>query len=95
MPVTQAKVLEVQRLIKLGDLSFRKIARMVGIGRGTVGQIASGKRLAWPDRVRAADNRAYRHAGPIARCPECGGRVYIPCLLCHVRALKRIDRRGS
>jgi hypothetical protein len=95
MPVTQAKVLEAQRLIQLGELSYRKIARMVGLGRGTIGQIASGKRLAWPDRVRGGENRAYRCSGPIARCPECGGRVYMPCLLCHVRALKRIDRRGS
>ena len=95
MPVTQAKVLEAQRLIQLGALSYRKIARMVGLGRGTIGQIASGKRLAWPDRVRGADNRTHRNAGPASRCPECGGRVYMPCLLCHVRALKRIDHRGS
>jgi hypothetical protein len=92
MPLSQFTVMEVQRLLKLGELTHRQIARAVGIGRTMVCKIASGKRLAWPDREPRHSDRYTRPTGPVVHCRGCGGRVYMPCRLCHVRGLKAIDR---
>ena len=64
--------------------------RQTGVSRVVIAGIASGKR---PDEVaRRAARQAAREAvepvGPPERCPGCGGRVFMPCLLCHVRAVK-------
>lgn len=80
-----AVVLEVQRLLAQ-DVPYREIARRLGISRGTVGNIASGRR---PLELRPAKRRSSEQVTTIAkpkRCPECGGLVYEPCLLCAVRA---------
>lgn len=85
------KVKEVERLLAEGRLSQRKIARAVGVSRGVVSIIASGKR---PDyEARRLRNRVDQEPlGPIERCPGCGGRVYTPCRLCRVRSLHEIEQ---
>jgi hypothetical protein len=81
------KVREVERLLAEGRLSQRKIAHVLGISRGVVSLIARGLRPDYEARQRDRDESAQQQ-GPIERCPGCGGRVYTPCRLCHVRKLQ-------
>src|SRR5262245_31831524 len=83
--IALGKVLETERLLAEGKLSYRKIARQVGISRATVGAIASGRRKGWYDRP-TTDPLA--PTGPPERCVGCGSRVYLPCRACHVRKLQ-------
>lgn len=76
-------VAEIRRLLAEDKLSQRKIARLSGVSRGTVGAIASGKR---PDYgPRPSDDEPDRPSGPPQRCATCGGMVYMPCRLCALR----------
>jgi hypothetical protein len=81
------KVKEVERLLAMGTLSYRRIAATIGVSRATVSAIARGARPDYESRLRS---RLEEQAplGPIERCPGCGGRVYMPCRLCRVRKLK-------
>jgi transcriptional regulator with XRE-family HTH domain len=83
--ITQARVDEVRRLLATGKYSQREVSKMTEVSRGTVNKIAQGKRS---DQVpaRKAEERGL-FEGPIERCPECGGRVYMPCLFCQARRL--------
>lgn len=76
---------EIRRLLAEGKYSQRRIARIAGVSRGTVGAIASGKRRDYATRAR--DLEPEGPTGPPRRCPGCGGLVYLPCRLCHVRKL--------
>lgn len=78
---------EIKRLLAEGKLSQRKIAKVTGISRATIGAIASGKRPDYQPRSRDEDDY-FRPTGPAVRCPGCGGKVYLPCRLCRVRAIK-------
>ncbi|REK06800.1 MAG: helix-turn-helix domain-containing protein [Planctomycetota bacterium] len=86
------KVLEVQKLLAEGRLSQRKIAKVLGVSRATVGAIASGKRPDYAARQRAREAE-FEPLGPIERCPTCGGRVYMPCRLCRVRDYKAREQQ--
>jgi hypothetical protein len=81
-----AVVDEIRSLLAAGALSQRKIAKRVGVGRGTVNAIALGRR---PGVQLGPDGGFLAPSGPPARCPGCGGMVQMPCLLCYVRAMKR------
>lgn len=91
--IAPAVVQEVRRLLAKGNLSQRKIAGLTGISRGTVGAIAAGKRPDHESLGRAAKDEFPEPAGPLQRCPGCGGMVYMPCRLCHARALKARSSR--
>lgn len=82
-----AKVKEIERLLAVGTLSQRHIAKTLGVSRATVSAIARGTRPDYEARMRARAE-AHEPVGPIERCPTCGGRVYMPCRLCRVRKLK-------
>jgi transcriptional regulator with XRE-family HTH domain len=78
---------EIRRLLADDKLSQRKIARRTGVSRGTVAAIAAGRRPDY-ERLRAARQEdALEPTGPLMRCPQCGGKVYLPCRLCHARKL--------
>jgi len=80
-------IAEIRRLLAEGNLSHRKIARRMGVSRGTVHTVAVGRprRIAPPrDERQPVD----RHSGPPKRCPECGGLVYLPCQLCKARRIR-------
>ena len=81
---------DVRRLLAEGTLSQRKIARLTGISRGSVGAIASGKR---PDYETPPEEEDEEPTGPPERCRNCGGMVYLPCRLCRTRNTIAKDRR--
>jgi hypothetical protein len=82
--LSPAKVEEVRRLLARGNVSQRKIARLLDVSRGSVNAIASGKRPDYP--VKEPDEDDLRCWLPPVRCSGCGGMVYAPCRLCRVRA---------
>jgi hypothetical protein len=80
--IAPSVVEKIRELLAEGKLSQRKIARAVGVSRGTVDGIASGRRA---DPAPRSGDEFEEPLGPLGRCPECGGRVYMPCRLCRVR----------
>jgi len=73
------------RLLDEG-MSQRKIARVTGISRGTIGRIHSGERgETCPARLSRRQPDEYVPNGEIEKCPTCGHRVVHPCLACIVR----------
>ena len=86
----QAIVDEIRRLIHEEGLSQRKTARRLGVSRGVVQAISTGRRQ---DRVpRAVVDETL--PGPDfltlpKRCPRCGYLVYLPCNICRTRAYVR------
>jgi len=86
-----ALVAEVRRLLAEGRLSYRKIAKLSGVSRGTIGAIATGRRPDYPP-PRAGEEESLEPSGPPERCPECGGMVYMPCRLCSMRGATAAER---
>jgi hypothetical protein len=84
-------VKEIQDMLRAGTLSQRKIARRMGVSRGTVTAIALGRRCDRPARKRTEEFDF--PSGPPLRCPGCGGLVQMPCLLCRLRAMRQRARR--
>jgi transcriptional regulator with XRE-family HTH domain len=76
---------EIQRLLAEGKLSQRKIAKLTGVSRGTVGAVANGKRQVRPRQVDGWEAGLEPQPGPPQHCPGCGGLVYLPCRLCRTR----------
>ncbi len=84
-----ATVQEISRLLAEGQLSQRKIAKKLGVSRGTVGAIASGRRGMFgkePDNDRP---ELCCFEVPPERCNGCGALVYKPCVLCRTREYQR------
>ncbi len=78
---------EVHRLLSEGKLSQRAIARRLGISRGTVCAMATGRRGNCESLARAnGGGNSSKPADPSERCPGCGAMVYMPCRLCRARA---------
>jgi DNA transposition AAA+ family ATPase len=90
--IAAAVVDQVRDLLAAGVISQRKIAQRVGVSRGTVNAIARGKRTDYVARQAVSEADFTPPGGPPVRCPECGGMVQMPCLLCYVRAIKQRAR---
>jgi hypothetical protein len=90
--IAEGKVQEVERLLADRRQSHRAIAKLVGVSRAVVGQIAAGARPDYAARRLARQEAEYEPRGPVARCRQCGGRVYMPCYLCKVRAIKSAEQ---
>jgi transcriptional regulator with XRE-family HTH domain len=86
--IRQELVLEIERLLKETHHSQRKLARLTGVSRSTIATIAAGKRPDYSQREQQRLSDFDVPSGPPARCPRCGGRVFMPCRLCHVRNLQ-------
>jgi len=91
--LTLSIVEEIARLLDEGTLSQRKIAARLGVSRGTVGAIASGRRGVYgkespPDAAEPLDGGT-----PPERCPCCGYFVSQPCLVCRTRQYRDRQRR--
>jgi hypothetical protein len=99
--IAAAVVEKVRRMLNEGRISQRKIARQMGISRGTVNAIALGRHSDPSARRRWEDRGFIPPDGEPVRCPGCGGLVQMPCLLCYMRAKERdrlprtISCRGS
>ena len=81
--LTTAVVQEIDRLIREGELSQRQIAARLCVSRGIISAIASGRRSLYgkePQSVRTPSGESIP-----TRCPDCGYRVFLPCLICRVR----------
>jgi hypothetical protein len=76
---------EIDRLLREGKLSQRKIAARLGVSRGTVGAISNGRRGIHGKEPQADDPHTLIPQGPPERCPRCGFTVYMPCLICRAR----------
>jgi hypothetical protein len=82
---------EIDLLLNTGELSHRKIALRLGVSRGTVNAIASGRRgLHGRDEVKRRP--PHLPTSQPTRCPQCGYRVYLPCLICDARSRQRPKR---
>jgi hypothetical protein len=88
-----AKYTEAHRLLAEGNLSRRKIATLVGISRSTVSAIATGSYAERLASRQARTETSMVPRGPLGRCPQCGGMVYLPCWACHVRLLKEQEQQ--
>ena len=75
----------MRSLLAAGGLSQRQIARRMGVSRGSVGAIASGRRPDYADRPAKTEDAWEQPSGPPERCPGCGGLVFMPCVLCAAR----------
>jgi endonuclease G len=87
MRITREIFEEVNRLLAL-RWSHRRIAGQTGVSRSTVNNIAHGYQPRLDESPGVIPN------GPLGRCPGCGGRVFLPCVLCQVRALKAEEQRA-
>lgn len=81
-------VLEVKRLLDEGELSQRRIARLLKVSRGTVGAIATNRR-GLHGREGSRYTQLQLFATRPTRCKRCGGYVYAPCLLCRAREYRQ------
>ena len=94
--IATALVEEVRRMLREGRISQRKIARRLGVSRGTVNAIARGRR-----RDDSAGGRGREEAdftpptGLPRRCPGCGGLAQMPCLACYIRAKKEARQAAT
>lgn len=79
------------------NVSIRRIARQLRVGRNQIAQIARGAR---PNYValrrmrnlkRAAEETTQQRSRE--RCPTCGARVFMPCLRCTVVTMPRKGKR--
>ena len=79
------KIVQIERMLREDGLSQRETARRCGVSRGTVRSVALGQRCRRPpkpDGFQDPDREPQR-------CPECGGRVRMPCLGCEVLRMLR------
>jgi hypothetical protein len=76
---------QVQQLLIEGKFSHRKIERITGVSRGTIGAIAAGKRCIRPRSAGFWEDEPVVPDVPPQRCPDCGGMVYMPCRLCRTQ----------
>ena len=83
---------EIGRMLREGGLSQRQIASHIGVSRGTVNAIALGRRGDNSGRRSALGGGFTPPTGMPVRCPGCGARVQMPCLVCHIRASRGLKR---
>jgi hypothetical protein len=78
--ISSHKERKIKRLLATG-LSGRKIEKITGVSRGTICNIANGsrriKKVIYDETIWDGCEKK--------RCPECGAKVFMPCLACAVR----------
>ena len=72
----------VQRMLAIGILNHRQIAREAGVSPNLVARIAGGRRVA-VSTIRPVLNEGERFLPEPIRCGQCGRRIcVIPCRAC-------------
>lgn len=84
------RVRAVERLLRAGKLSRRAIAAKLAVSRGTVSKIAARMQAAAQEGADPAEDGG--EAPPVARCPNCGALVEMPCRACMVLRLREEGR---
>jgi hypothetical protein len=87
-----ATIHEIDRLLKAGNSSQRKIARRLGVSRGTVAAIATGRRGIYGKVPEDEASKSLAPQSPPVRCPECGFLIYRPCQVCRARGYRQQQR---
>ena len=82
------KVSQIERMLRVDRLSQRETARRCGVSRGAVRSVAMGQRR----RRTSLEEDDLSPNGPPQRCPECGSQVFMPCLRCQLRNMIRENR---
>jgi predicted XRE-type DNA-binding protein len=82
---SSAVIREIDRLIQQGVLSQRQISARLGVSRGIVSAVASGRRGMYGKDSLKIHSPCVPETIP-TRCPGCGYRVYLPCIICSIRA---------
>ncbi len=77
----------IRQMLAEGTLSQRKIARLTGVSRGTIGALAHGKIARRAPQPRGCDE-PFDAAGLPVRCAGCGGMVLMPCLHCRIQNIR-------
>jgi hypothetical protein len=84
MTLSRWKIREIRELFADGK-SFREISRKVGIHRNTVAKYVLAGDSLDVDADSVDGLEEFLGGGPLSRCPECGGMVFMPCKLCETR----------
>jgi Winged helix-turn-helix DNA-binding len=79
-----ATIEQIDRLLNDGELSQRKIAKRLGVSRGTVAAVATGRR-----GLYGKEPKEDAPQSPPVRCPKCGFLIYMPCLVCRARDFRQ------
>jgi len=90
-------VREIERLLAAGNVTHREIQRRTRVSRATIKRIANGTHVSRRRKAKRDDRDEPTKLRPSQesiprRCPECGGLVYMPCLLCDARLFR--EKRG-
>jgi hypothetical protein len=80
---------EIGRLLEEGKLSRRQIAARLSVSRGSIGAIARGQRVLTRKEASERGQRAAIAYEYPKRCPGCGYRVHLPCLICMAREFRQ------
>jgi len=83
--LADSKVRRVRRLLGQRS-SYREIAESTGVSRSTIRRIRRGRRQDRQSEHQIEKENSWDPSGPVARCPGCGHRVRMPCLICGARA---------
>ena len=75
----------IHQLLNAG-ISIRQIAGQLKVGRNQIAKMARGERPNYAElrrlkKLKRAQQFSVRK-GPPKRCPECGNKVFMPCVLC-------------
>ena len=85
--ISEYKVAVARKMLKSG-VSGRRVARDLGISRGVVLRISTGKRPDYSEiRGRREDllRPPFDESSVPVRCPTCGAKVHTPCLACSLK----------
>jgi hypothetical protein len=83
--IVLSTVQEIDRLLREGKLSQRKIAARLRVSRSTVAAIAKGERQLYGRETGRSERDAIEPSRESKRCPACGYLVYMPCVICMAR----------
>ena len=81
--ISQDKIDHVERLLKDPRNTQRKISKITGVSRGMISLIANGQRKTYEAKQ---ESHEFASSDVTVKCPTCGHRVKLPCLLCWLHA---------
>lgn len=91
-PKVTAEQVRAMREAREAGATYRELAQRFGLHHKAVQRICVGRARA--NAGGPLQPRRPSHTSTIGRCPECGARVFLPCLLCDLKAgrVKPLDK---